>query len=274
MIYGQQLTTRALLRISGADALKTLHSVCTQDVLNLPESTLRYGALLSPQGKFLYDFHIVRLGTPAEIYLDIAKEKLMKIAQHIHKFGVGADIEFDDLSNEYTLTALWGNGAIPGLTDPRTPQLGTRIYSQKDAKMPHYCAASYAAHTIKLGVPDFTSTTLSKAYPSELAFEDLHGISYNKGCYVGQEVAARLKFKSTPKRRLFIAELKAPSPQPINIGTPVYDTTKAIGEVVNAHEKRLLILIRTAHAQNMLTVDGLTLTNVKLPAYSQPLSTP
>lgn len=273
MIYGQQLTTRALLRLSGENARKTLHSVSTQDVLTLPVNTLRYGALLSPQGKFLYDFLTFRHDDPAVIYLDIAHNKLMETAQHIHKFGVGANIEFDDLSDEYSVTALWRNAKKQGHADPRTPQLGTRIYTQKGADIPQFSAQSYAAHAINLGIPDFSASTLQKAYPAELNVEDLHGISYNKGCYVGQEVAARLKFKSTPKRRLFMAELESTPPHPIKNGTPVHDTTKAIGEVVNAHENKLLVLIRIAHAQNILTVDGLTLTNVKLPAYSQPLST-
>jgi folate-binding protein YgfZ len=259
------LPQRGLLTISGEDAGAFLQGLISNDIKKLAEGRPLYAALLSPQGKYLYDFFLIQ--TPEAILLDGEKERLPQLLQLLTLYKLRSKVTLS--SKEGAVTAAWGDAISPiGLPDPRLPALGFRLYGE-DAPTTWEKATpeAYDAMRLNLGVPDGSRDFLiDKTFLLEAHFEALHGVDFNKGCYVGQEVTARSKFRGQVRKSFYRVESAAALPAP---GPPVMLGAEAAGEMRSSAGSIGLAVLRTdAVAQGAdLTAAGQKITAIS-PAWA------
>lgn len=187
--------TRTVLSIEGEDAIHFLQGIVTQDVARLAEDTIQFSALLSPQGKILHDFFLVQDG--ARILLDtptLYKDTLLKRLM-LYKLRAKVTIATTDITVAY---ATHG-----GLADPRHPDLPRRVYAAGAAG--DISEADHRIRALASGIPDSTRDFA----PDEVVLLDagydlLHAVSFTKGCYVGQEIVARMHYKQIARKGVFL----------------------------------------------------------------------
>jgi folate-binding protein YgfZ len=194
MTKGYHDKSRQLLRISGSDRQSFLQGLVTNDVMRLADGPL-YAALLSPQGKYLFDFFLRADGDG--ILLDVAAARAPALAQRLSMYRLRADVQI-----EADERPVWrGIGAAPGgaFADPRHPAMGWRHYGAVavDALPQDHFEALRVEHVIP--EPELVE---NETYILEAGFERLHGVDFRKGCYVGQEITARMKHKTELKKGL------------------------------------------------------------------------
>lgn len=197
------LTDRALLGLKGADSIDFLQSVITNDMGKIAQEKAIYTAHLTTKGKFLYDFFVTNHNDM--VLIDCNKEELMPLARTLHGYVVNKDVEFHDLSDDYTCVAT--EQPIPNadisFADPRSKKLGYRNWV-KEAPKGLKNVSAYHQTRVQLGVIDGAFDGLKeRSLAGEMDLEFFGGVSYNKGCYVGQELTARTKFRTEPKKRVF-----------------------------------------------------------------------
>ena len=201
---------RRLVSLTGPDSLSFLQGLVTNDVLRLKEPGLVYAALLTPQGKFLVDFFIANTGDA--LLLDLPEAFAEATLRRLNMYRLRAQVQIAPSD----LTVSWGLGPAPegALPDPRHPALGWRYYGAALPQQPVDWDAIRVAELIPESgielIPDET-------YILEAGFERLNGVDFRKGCYVGQEVTARMKHKTELKKGLVRLRLAAP----VAPGTPV-----------------------------------------------------
>lgn len=232
-----ELTDRGVLKIAG-EAESFLHRLVTNSVLKIAPGEARYTALLSPQGKLLFDFFIVPQpeGAAAGFYLDCAKEQADELAKRLTFHKLRAKIAIENLSDRLGVAAFWG--ALPPeiadgtlYKDPRAQAMGFRLIAPHEllATIAPKNEAVYEAHRIALGVPkgglDFA---YGDAFPHDANLDALHGVDFDKGCYVGQEIVARVHFRKTARKRIVKVHFNGPSPKS---GSPILFGDVAIGEI-------------------------------------------
>ena len=205
---------RAVLRVSGADAREFLQGIVTNDVASIDGAPV-YAALLSPQGKYLFDFIMVADG--ADILLDVAAERAPALVQRLSLYRLRADVTIEPAG----LTVVVGEGDAPDapilFTDPRHPELGWRAIVEDPAG---FCAGvkplapeQVIARRVALGVPESGfELRPEESFILEMGFERLHGVDFHKGCYVGQEVTARMKHKTALRKGLARVEIGGDAP--------------------------------------------------------------
>lgn len=196
-----QLSDRAVIEVSGPHWRSFLQGLLSQDVETLAANELRFGALLTPQGRLLFDLFI--LGRADGCLLDCAADLAEALAERLALYRLRAKVEIG--RSDVKLAALWGvPDSAPGWhADPRLPALGYRGYGQP---CPPNAAiadlAAYDAHRMTLGVPGPVDWGYDRAYPIEADFDLLNGIDFAKGCFVGQETTSRMKRRGTVKSRM------------------------------------------------------------------------
>ncbi len=210
------LDERAVLRITGADARKFLENIITNDVDSLMPDQARFAALLTPQGKIIADFFVVGaseeegggflIDAPAALADDIAKKLglyKLRAAVSIEQRPDLAVAVIDDGEATAELGVVFG--------DPRHPGLGQRLVLPADSAKADLEAAgfsmidasSYHEKRIALGIPDGGKDFMySNAYPHETDMDQLNGVDFKKGCFIGQEVVSRMERKTTPRTRI------------------------------------------------------------------------
>lgn len=192
---------RVTWRITGDDVLSFLQRIVTADVAPLREGPgMVWAALLSPQGKYLADFFVARPPgeSPGAFLIDIPAALAPATLQRLLHYRLRARIAIDEAG----LHPMRGTGAPPEgtLADPRHPALGWRIWGPGPAAP---CATDWDALRVEHLVPEFPADLVpDETYILEAGFERLHGVSFRKGCYIGQEVTARMKHKAVLRRGL------------------------------------------------------------------------
>ena len=224
---------RKVLRVKGADARPLLQDLVTNDLDRLTPETLVYAALLTPQGKYLFDF-LVGLEPDGALLLDVAAAQAAPLAQRLSMYRLRKDMEIEE--TETTVTLVWSEGGPPEgapgaavLMDPRDPALGWRVYGAAPgglAGVEPGTRAEYDALRVALAVPE-TGVELApnETFILESGFERLHGVDFRKGCYVGQEVTARMKHKTELKKGLVRVRVDGDAAP----GTPVTAAGKPAG---------------------------------------------
>jgi hypothetical protein len=226
------LTDRAVIAVSGSEAKSFLQGLITNDIGRLAPDAPLYTALLTPQGKVLFDF-LVNEGDDA-IFVDCAAVSSQVLLKRLTIYRLRAKVE---LSVRGDLSVLWNEGGLP---DPRLPELGTRRIAQANARD---ASAEYLSHRLALGVPEGTDFGSDKMFALDAGLEELHGVSFDKGCYLGQELTARMKHRGTARKRLLPIETIDGSPLP-SAGADIRAGDIGLGEITSAYGARGFALIR------------------------------
>jgi folate-binding protein YgfZ len=195
------LIDRAVIEVSGPDWRSFLQGLLTQDLDTLDDGELRFGAMLTPQGRLLFDVFI--LSAVEACLLDCAAEHADALLQRLTIYRLRAKVTLSQ--TDIAVSALW-DAADPSAEwkpDPRLPALGFRGYgavppdgaSQTDL-------AAYDLHRMRLGVPGPADWGHDRTYPIEADFDLLNGVDFQKGCFVGQETTSRMKRRGTLKTRM------------------------------------------------------------------------
>lgn len=186
-------TDRVILKISGSDRQSFLQGLVTNDVSGLKDG-LVYAALLSPQGKYLADFFLVP--TEDAILLDVTADQAPSLIQRLSMYKLRADVEIETT----TLRASRGMTDAPdgAFADPRDPALGWRSYGDQDQSQ----EVDWDALRVEHLIPQSGAELHNDSYILECGFERLNGVDFKKGCYVGQEITARMKHKTELRKGL------------------------------------------------------------------------
>lgn len=250
------LTDRALVRVAGADARPFLHNLLTQDVEGLAPGELRYGALLTPQGRLLNELFL--LGEADSVVLDAPAAQREALVARLKLYRLRAKATIEPLDEP--VFAGWTTGGpveAPGPAwrpDPRSPELGIRAYGAPDLEQASADALDYDAHRLRWGVPAAADLLEDRTYPIEADFDLLNGIDFRKGCFVGQETTSRMKRRGPIKTRLVPITFDGAAPP---FGAEVLAGELRAGEVRSGGPGRALALLRIDRAVGAaLTVEG------------------
>ena len=209
-------TDRRLLRLSGADVRDFLQGLISNDVKRA-ETGLAYAALLSPQGKYLADFFVRREGEAW--FLDVAEGLAQAVAMRLNMYRLRADVRIEATERTVALLADPAEGALP---DPRDPGMGWRHYDATGGMD----RAEYDARRVAHLVPESGVELIpNETYILEAGFERLGGVDFRKGCYVGQEVTARMKHKTELRKGLARVAVEGEAP----VGTPILAEGREVG---------------------------------------------
>jgi tRNA-modifying protein YgfZ len=249
-----RLRSRALIVLGGADWRDFLHNLISQNVETLAVGEIRFGALLTPQGKVLYDLFVI--GREDGCVLDVAAEHRDAILQRLMIYRLRAKVTI--APDEAEVIALFGDGAAPGdgwLADPRLAGLGWRGYGLTPPQgVAERDEASYAAFVRSLGVPGPADWGTEQTYPIEANFDLLHGVDFKKGCFVGQETTSRMKRRGTVKTRFLPLSFEGPAPAP---GAEVLAGDLRAGQVLSGADGLAMASLRLDRIEGAdLTVDG------------------
>lgn len=224
------LSNRAVIEVSGKDRVSFLQGLVSNDVAEAKPGHAVWAALLTPQGKWLADFFILADG--GRLLLDCEAGQVATLAQRLTRFRLRAEVAVQPTS--LLVHAAWdGAGPDAGIAapDPRTPDAGWRVLS--DTPLPATATPEdWDRHRMTLGLPDGSrDMEAEKTTLLEAGFDELHGVSWTKGCYMGQELTARTKYRGLLKRRLVPVRIDGPVPAP---GTPVLRAGMEIGAMRSA----------------------------------------
>ena len=244
------LASRAVIAVSGPDWRGFLQGLLTQDVETLRPGELRFAALLTPQGKLLYDLFVA--GTQDGALLDVAAEHRAAILTRLTLYRLRAKATLEAVDTP-VFAVFGGEASGEGLyRDPRLPALGARTYGERDASADE---AAYDAHRLALGAPGPADWGSEANYPIEADFDLLAGIDFKKGCFVGQETTSRMKRRGTIKNRMLPITFEGPAPA---FGTEVLaGGALRAGEVLSGADGRAMAILRLDRIEDAeLTVDG------------------
>lgn len=243
-----RLNSRALIRVSGPDARPFLHNLLTQDVETLAEGGLRYGALLSPPGRLLFDLFL--WGEADGVVLDVAADRREALIQRLSMYRLRSDVQIAALDEP--VFAAWDGEAAEFVAEPRLAALGGRAWGLNVETTAS--EDDYRAHGIRHGVPDPALDTVpDKTWPIEANFDLLNGIDFHKGCFIGQETASRMHRRGTVKNRMMGLTFDGPPPP---FGAEVLNGSLRAGEVLGGHEGAAIALLRVDRLDGALSVDG------------------
>ncbi|MCL5776696.1 folate-binding protein [Limibaculum sp. FT325] len=245
---------RRVLRMAGANAREVLQGVVTNDVQRLAPGRAVYAALLTPQGKYLFDFFLVDGGEA--VLIDVAADRAEALAQRLRMYCLRRDARIEG-DTGLSVALIWGEGAPPdgAIPDPRLPALGWRLYAEAPAldRMEPASPADYLALRVAHQVPE-TGVELvpDDSFILEAGFERLNGVDFRKGCYVGQEVTARMKHKTELRKRLVPVRVEGAAPP----GTPITSDGKPAGTLYSHHGGRGLAHLRLDRATGEMEAGG------------------
>jgi folate-binding protein YgfZ len=221
------LKDRAVLYVTGEDIKDFLQNLITNDIKKVSDENSCFGSLLSPQGKFLFEFIIIK--HKSGFFIDCEKDQSKELFKQLSIYKLRSKIEILDLSNEFVVTAFSYEKFLtldnakdnegftlkyredPILLDPRNKSLGARLIinleklylSLKKLDLKDANIEEYYSHSHKLGiVPKDLNKLQNKLFGIECNYDELNGIDFKKGCYVGQENTARIKLKNKLSKRL------------------------------------------------------------------------
>jgi folate-binding protein YgfZ len=270
------LPDRGVVKVSGEDARKFLDGLLTTSVELVRPGTGRFGALLTPQGKIIVDFLVTEAAEAhgGGFVFDCPLVLAQALTDRLGFYKLRAKVTVENLSSQLGVMAAWGGA--PAMTpdlafeDPRDPQLGWRMFVPDDLVDETAAAINaevnesdaYEAHRIACGVPrggiDFI---YGDAFPHETNMDRLHGVDFDKGCYVGQEVVSRMQHRGTARTRTVRVRLGGSVPE---IGLPVTAGDKPVGTMGSSANGVGLALLRTDRVCDALEA-GLPLTAGGLP---------
>ena len=243
------LPDRALVRVSGPDARTFLNGLLTQEVLSLRPGDLRFGALLSPPGRLLFDLFL--LGQDDGVLLDVAADRREALIQRLNLYRLRADVTI--AADDGTVQVLWPPPPdTPGAPDPRLSALGNRHYGEPLPVTD--TPEAWHDHRLSLGIPDpARDGGQDTTYPIEANFDLLNGIDFSKGCFIGQETTSRMKRRGAIRNRMLPLEVEGDLPPS---GTEVLNGERRAGQTLSGQGGRVMALLRLDRLDGDLTVEG------------------
>lgn len=263
--------TRGLIRIEGPDARAFLQGIVSNDVNKVSQERAVYAALLTPQGKYLHDFFIAELD--GALWLDCESARRDDLLRRLARFKLRSKLSLAAAPADYAVALVYGRGALAGLgldpvrgaakpfagglvyVDPRLAEMGSRAILPAAARpaiealgIPAGDPLDYEKRRIVNGLPDGSrDLEVEKSILLENGFDELGGVDWDKGCYMGQELTARTHYRALIKKRLVPVDVEGP--MPVN-GTPVLADGAEVGTMRSAVDGMGLALLKTE------TLDG------------------
>jgi folate-binding protein YgfZ len=268
------LGDRAVLEVAGPDRRAFLQGLVSNDIDKVTPDRAVYAALLTAQGKYLHDFFITEMGDA--FYLDAEAARLADLKRRLGLYRLRAKVTLGENGDRYIVAAAFGGDALslldlppePGAVapvadgiayvDPRLPELGARLLLPRGERLAPLESAGFRAEgadaydrlRLSLGIPDGSrDLPVEKAILLESGFEELNGVDWQKGCYMGQELTARTRYRGLVRKRLLPVEIDGPLPA---AGTPVMAGDKEAGEMRSGADGLGLALLRLEHLENGL----------------------
>lgn len=239
-----ELGLRAVLRVAGSDAKDFLQGVVTCDLAAVASERPGFGALLTPQGKIVSDFFLHEL-SPGELLVDCPKSLADDLLRRLRMYRLRAKVELADVSDRWCAVAVWEAEAPAGMTggiDPRLAAMGWRGLAEP-GRFVSDAGASYLAHRVLLGIPEGGSDfAYGETFPHDANMDLLQGVHFQKGCYIGQEVVARVQHRGSARRRILRLRIDGP---PVAPGTIVTAGGSELGITGSAIPGMALAQIRT-----------------------------
>lgn len=269
-----RLGDRGLIAVTGPDAEPFLGRLLTQSPSAATAGHAAYGALLTPQGKIISDFLIARLDDG--FLLDGPASATADIVRRLTMFKLRAAVTIADVTGERAALAAWDGNEPPAdggpwFVDSRAPGLGYRAWPRLDT-LPAMTAddAAYDRHRIALAVPAIgRDAALGDGFPADIAMDSLAGVDFAKGCYVGQEVVSRMRYRGTARRRPVAVTGEAP----LRAGADILAGTRAVGAIGSVADRRGIAIVRLDRvaaaraAGEPITADGQPV-SLDLPAWA------
>jgi tRNA-modifying protein YgfZ len=277
------LPHRGVLRVTGEDARGFLDGLITNSMAGAVPGQAIHAALLTPQGKIIADFFVTEAAEGGGFYMDVPLVAAGDLAKRLLLYKLRARIEIFDHSAEIGVLALWGGAFDPeaydlAYADPRAPQAGHRLLvprGEAEAIMTELGAvpatlSAYHAMRVAQALPEAVfDFALGDTFPHEINMDQLRGIDFRKGCYVGQEVVSRMEHRGTARTRMIL--LATADGLTASEGAPVMAGERALGQAGTGAGGQSLALVRldrmaeALSAGTPLTVGGLTATPVRPP---------
>lgn len=284
------LDGRGLLTVTGDDQRTFLQGLISNDVNRVDATRAIYAGFLTAQGRYLHDFFVTELN--GALYLDCESPRLDDLRKRLSLYRLRSKAAVAPATADLAVVAMWGAESLAALdlsdeagqaksfhggivyVDPRLAALGARAVLPRDglgklAEMGFAPGepAAYEALRLSLGIPDGSrDLPVEKALLLENGFDELHGIDWTKGCYVGQEVTARMKYRALIRKRLMPVRIDGPAPA---AGTPIMLDAEEAGEMRSAAGAFGLALLRldvvemAAREAKPLTAGGVNLTPIR-----------
>jgi folate-binding protein YgfZ len=250
-----ELTRRAVIRVAGPDSRGFLQGLLTQDVEGLAPGDLRFSAMLTPQGRFLFDLFLAAAPEADAVLLDVEAARRDDLIRRLGLYRLRAKVEI--AADDARVFAAWGDrpDADAWCVDPRLAELGWRAFLSDAPAGSLATEDAYDAWRLALGVPDpVVDCAPDGGYPIEFDFDLLNGIDFHKGCFVGQETTSRMKRRGQIKTRTLPLDFDGPAPAP---GAEILAGDLRAGEVLSGRDGRALALVRLDRIEGAeLTVDG------------------
>ena len=231
------LPHRGIIKISGVDRVPFLQGLITNDIHKLDNMPVIYACLLSPQGRFLFDFFIYNQDD--YFLLECEGDRVSELIKKLSIYKLRSQVTLEDVSSAYCVIV---GDSIPELPqDPRLPELGVRGIVPA-GQCTSGDVTPYTARRITLGVPEGgVDLIVDKSIPLENGLDELNAIDWQKGCYVGQELTSRTKYTGIVRKRLFPVDIEGPRPA---FGEAIDDGGDKVGEMRSSFNNKGLALIR------------------------------
>jgi hypothetical protein len=254
-----ELADRAVIAVSGPEARAFLQGLVTNDVEKIAPGRPAYAALLTPQGKILFDFLIAE--GEGGLLIDVRRASREALVKRLTMYKLRAKVKITPRDD---LAVFWGERQ-DAFADPRLAALGPRaIAARQDAPDG---SAAYLARRLDLGVPEGGDFGSDRIFALDAGLDELHAIAFDKGCYVGQELTARMKHRGTARKRLLVIATKDGTPLPDDAS--VTANGLEIGTLTGAYGPRGFALIRLDRLNGPLEAGGVPL-NVTKPDWLSP----
>lgn len=257
MIKALPLSNRRVLHLSGPDTVTFLQGLITNDVARVTDRTPIYAGMLTPQGKYLFDF-LIFSDQSGGFYLDIDDSDLTDLQRRLMIYRLRANVEITDVSDGMQIWAFSDHNESIAL-DPRSSQLGGRAILDNAPKgTSEWAFDDYNDRRIKLGIPDAQNDMIrDKYFWLECGAERLNGVDFHKGCYVGQEQTARMKHRATIKKGLLPFQFSGKPPA--KDSDILNGAGKVIGRLHSIGDTHAIGFVRFEKMDEALTADGVPL---------------
>lgn len=256
MSFFSYLSDRSVIAVTGEDRVRFLQGLVSNDVTAVQPGTAIWAALLTPQGRWKADFFIFSDPDAPRLLLDCATVQVETITTTLCRFRLRTDVAFETTS--LAVHAAWGPepSTHEGIMapDPRHDAAGWRLLLSQPSPEAHTDMAEYDLHRLVLGLPDGPrDCEAEKTLLVEADFDLLNGVSWTKGCYMGQELTARTHYRGLVKKRLipFASVLPVPAP-----GTVIEADGQEVGVIRSGRDHRGLALLRVNAVGQHLTAAG------------------